>query len=421
MSFFFSGAETALMALNRLKLKAQADAGDSKARSIKEIVANPDKLLGVILLGNNIANIAAATLVTYFVTRFAPHDRAEMISLVGSVVLTLTILIFCELTPKLVAATHAEDVSRRILLPVRAFLTVLSPFARLAAWCANTIVRLAGLDPSASPFAHALSEEEIRAIIASSSAESIARDRKELLRNVFEISDTRVREVMIPRIEVTAVEISDPVPEILATIRKTNYSRIPVYRESFDNLLGILNVKDLLQHLQRAGEINLQAYVRPAHFVPDTAKLEVVLRQFQSMRLHMAIVVDEFGGVEGIVTLEDLLEEIVGEIRDEHDTEMESIRSLGPDLYSVAGNIPVKDFNRFFATKIPESQDYTTVVGFLQARTGRLLQEGENVRFQNLTFSIEKAEGFKIVSIRVRVPAGKTEEKATPSVQAITE
>jgi len=133
MSFFFSGAETALMALNRLKLKAQADGGDPKAQAIKAIVANPDKLLGVILLGNTIANIAAATLVTYFITRFVPQDRTELVSLISSVVLTLTILIFCELTPKLVAATHAEEVSRRILQPIRLFLIALSPFARLAA------------------------------------------------------------------------------------------------------------------------------------------------------------------------------------------------------------------------------------------------------------------------------------------------
>jgi magnesium and cobalt transporter len=145
--------------------------------------------------------------------------------------------------------------------------------------------------------------------------------------------------------------------------------------------------------------------LRPVHFVPDRARLEVVLQQLQSMHLHMAVVVDEFGGVAGIVTLEDLLEEIVGEIRDEHDTEIESIRSLGGDLYSVAGNLPVKDFNRFFDAQIPESHEYTTLVGFLQSRTGRLLHEGETVRYQDLSFSIEKAEGFKIASLRVRVPA----------------
>lgn len=391
------------MALDRLKLRSRAEAGDSKADYIKKIVSNPDRFLGVILLGNNIANIAAATLVTYFVTVYIPRDRVEMISLLSSVVLTLVVLIFCELTPKIIAAGHADEVSERILFLLRFFLRILGPFARLAAWCANRLVRLFGLVPHVSPFAHALSEEEIRAIIEGSTSGAIGKDKKEMLHNVFEIGATQVREIMIPRNEVTSVEVGDSIEHILSVIQKTSYSRIPVYRENFDNVLGLLNVKDLLQHLNQPGKINLETLLRPAYFVPDTARLDAVLRQLQSMHLHMAIIVDEFGGVEGIVTLEDLLEEIVGEIRDEHDTEFESIRSLGPDLYSVAGNLAIKDFNRFFPIKLPDSREYTTVVGFLQACTGRLLGEGESVRYQDLTFTIERLEGFKALSIRIRV------------------
>jgi putative hemolysin len=231
-----------------------------------------------------------------------------------------------------------------------------------------------------------------------------------MLANVFEIGATQVRGVMIPRIEVTAVEINEPVSHILSVVRRTNYSRIPVYRENFENIVGILNVKDLLQHLQNPGAIDLQVLLRPVHFVPDTARLDVVLRQLQSMHLHMAVVVDEFGGVEGIVTLEDLLEEIVGEIRDEHDTEIESVCELGPNLYSIAGNLPVKDFNRLFSAKIPESRGYATVVGFLESLSGRLLQEGDTVHHMDLTFYIEKAKGFQIQSIRLRVPPTPVEE-----------
>lgn len=418
LSFFFSGSETALMALDRLKLKYQAETGDEKAQQLKQITSNPHRLLGVILLGNTVANIAAASLVTYFITSYVPSDRVEMVSLVGSTVLTLLILIFSELTPKIIAATHSEKVSRHILYPLRFSIWVLSPFARLAIGCANRMVRLLGLAAGASPFAHSLSEEEIRAIIVGSTARGMGDEKKEMLHNIFQIGDTRVREIMIPRTEVTAVEIHDSLSEILEVVRKTDYSRIPVYRDSFDNILGILYVKDLLHHLRRPGEINLQALLRPVHFVPDSAPLESVLRQLQSMRLHMAVVVDEFGGVEGIVTLEDLLEEIVGEIRDEHDTEVESIIALGPEHYSVAGNLPVKDFNRFFESKIPESRDYGTVAGFLVALTGRLLKEGEDVRYQNITFSIEKREGFKIVSIKVRIPAGRTAEKPAPIAQS---
>jgi putative hemolysin len=226
-----------------------------------------------------------------------------------------------------------------------------------------------------------------------------------MLHNIFEIGATQVREIMIPRIEVTAVEIDDDITKILSVVNKTHYSRIPVYRQNFDNPVGILYVKDLLQYVQKAEAINLQVLLRPVHFIPDSARLDIVLRQLQSMHLHMAVVVDEFGGVEGIVTLEDMLEEIVGEIRDEHDTEIESIREIGPNLYSIAGNLPVRDFNRFFDEKIPEAPEYTTIAGFLEALTGRLLLEGESVRYQNFILTIEKAEGFRIVSVRVRSSA----------------
>jgi putative hemolysin len=403
LSLFFSGAETAYTAVNRLRLKYLTESGDKKAEIIKRIVSNPDRLLGVLLLGNTISNIAAASLVTYLVAEYFPA-RAEQISVVATILLTIVVLIFCELTPKIISAAHAEAVSRKILLPIRFVLWILGPFARLASWLANRLVRLTRLAPSSSPFVHALSEDEIRAIIAGSSADGLADEKREMLHNIFEITATEVRAIMIPRVDVTTINIDDPMADTLAKIRQTHYSRFPVYRGSFDNILGILNVKDLLPYLQRPSEINLEVLLRPAPYLPDTARIDAALRQLQSMHQHMAIVVDEFGGVDGIVTMEDLIEEIVGEIRDEHDTETESVHPLGPDLYSIAGSLPVKDFNRFFEHKIPESKEYATVVGFLQTRTGRLLQEGEMVRYQELTFSIEKVDGFRTVSIRVRVP-----------------
>jgi putative hemolysin len=399
---FFSAAETAFMAIGRLRLKYQAESGDKKAEAIKNILSNPDRLLGVILFGVTVAEIAAAGIVTYIITSQTASEHVELVTLAGSIIFSFVILIFCELTPKIIAAAHADEMSRLLLLPIKVTIRLLFPLARSASWIANRIVRLIGLDSRVSPFTHGLSEEEIRAMIAGSSEASMPSDKKEMLHNIFEIGATQVREVMIPRGEVTAIEIKDNVHKVLDIVTKTNYSRIPIYRGNFDNPVGILNVKDLLQYVQKAEDIKLKALLRPAQFVPSSAPLDYVLRQMQSMHLHMAIVVDEFGGVEGIVTLEDLLEEIVGEIRDEHDTEIEDIRELGPNLYSVAGKLPVKDFNRFFEEKIPEAPEYTTLAGYIEALTGRLLLEGETVQYQSLTFTIEKIDRFKIVSIRVR-------------------
>jgi putative hemolysin len=408
LSAFFSASETAFMAVNRLRLKHRADSGDRKAAMVKKIVDNPDRLLGIILLGNTIANIAAASLLTYATATFAPREYAKTVSLLASAALTLFILIFCELTPKIFAATHPELATDKLLRPVTASISALSPLARLAGALASILLRLFGVSSTASPFAHALSEEEVRGLIAASTASNLAEDKRTMLRRVFEMGATQVREVMIPRTEVTAIDIATPFADILSVVTKTSYSRIPVYRESFDNILGILNAKDLLQHLNKPGEISLRVLLRPVHFVPDTARLDPVLRQMQRMHVHLAVVVDEFGGVEGIVTLEDLLEEIVGEIRDEHDVEPESIRELGPGLFSVAGNLPVKEFNRAFQAKVPESREYTTIAGFLQALTGRLLHQGENVRYQELNFTIERVEGFKVISVRIGGLALKT-------------
>jgi putative hemolysin len=413
LSVFFAAAETAFMAVNRLRLKYQAEAGDKKAEAIKEILSNPDRLLGVILFGVTVTEIAAAGIVTYVIAAHTTKAHSEIASLAGSILFSIIILIFCELTPKIIAAAHPEQVARVLLAPIRITIKILFPLASLAAWIANRIVRVAGLDSRVSPFAHGPSEEEIRAMIANSSEANMPIEKKEMLHNIFEIGATQIREVMIPRVEVTAIEIDDDVAKILEVVNKTNYSRIPVYRRNFDNPVGILNVKDLLQYVRKSEDINLPALVRPAQFVPDSARLDFVLRQMQSMHLHMAIVIDEFGGIEGIVTLEDLLEEIVGEIRDEHDTEMEDIRELGPNLFSVAGKLPVKDFNRFFEEKIPEAPEYSTLAGFLEALTGRLLLEGETVQYQSLTFTMEKIEGFRIVSTRVRAsnPGSKQDGK----------
>jgi len=406
LSTFFSAAETAFIAVNRLKLKYQAESGDRQAEAIHRIVSNPDRLLGVILLGVTVAEISAAGLATSIVTSYFSDRYVEIAGLVGSLVFAFIILIFCELTPKIVAATHPEKISRRLLPPVRFFIAVLNPFARMAAWMANGIVRLFGLNPTGSPYAQSLSEEELKAMIASSSEASVPDEKKMMLHNIFEIGSTQIREVMIPRGEVTAVDIGEEPAKILDIVIQTHYSRIPVYRGNFDNPIGILNVKDLLPYVRKSNlEVSIRTLLRPVHFVPDSARIDAVLRRLQSMHLHMAIVVDEYGGVEGIVTLEDLLEEIVGEIRDEHDTETEAVRQLGPHLYSVAGNIPVRDFNRYFDEKIPEAPRYATLAGFLESLTGRLLVEGETVRYEKLVLTIEKAEGFRIVTVRVRTSA----------------
>ena len=403
LSAFFSAAETAYISVNRQRLKYQEESGDRKAGIIHRIVSNPDRLLGVLLFGVNVAEIAAAGLVTSLVISNSAPERQELATIVGSIGFSFVVLIICELTPKIIAAAHPEKLSRKLLPAVRFFIFVFSPFAHFSTWLSNCLVRLMGLDNIASPFQLGASEEEIRAMISDAVEASVPSQKKHMLHNIFEIDTTQIREVMIPRGEVTAIDINDDLANILEFVGKIKYSRVPVYRRDFDNLLGVLHVKDLLQYIRNNdAEINIRALLRPVHFVPDSARLDVVLRRFQGMHLHMAVVVNEFGGVAGIVTLEDLLEQIVGEIRDEYDVEVESVRKIGPDAYSIEGNLPVRDFNRSFSDKIPEAPEYATVAGFLESLTGKLLREGETVHYDNLVFAIEKTEGFRIDAICVR-------------------
>jgi putative hemolysin len=403
LSAFFSAAETAYIAVNRQRLKYQEEAGDRKAGAIYRIVANPDKLLGVILFGVTVSEITAAGLVASVVTAYSAPKYGKIAGFAGSIGFSFVVLILCELTPKIIAATHPDNLSRKLLAPVRFFIVIFSPFAWFVTWLANRLVRLVGLDAVVSPFPHGASQEEIKAMIDGAGEASVPSIKKNIIHNVFEIDTTRIREVMIPRGEVAAVDIGSDLSIILDDVSKMNYSRVPVYGGNFDNMLGVLHVKDLLQYLPRKDDtINIHALLRPIHFVPDSARLDIVLRQLQAMRLHMAIVVDEFGGVAGIVTLEDILEEIVGEIRDEHDAEAEPVNKIGPDIYSITGNLPIRDFNRAFSDKIPEAPEYATIAGFLESLTGRLLRERETVHYENLIFTIEKTQGFRIDAICVR-------------------
>jgi putative hemolysin len=403
ISAFFSAAETAYITVNRQRLKYQEEAGDRKAGVIHRIVSNPDRLLGVFLFGVNVAEIAAAGIVTSLVISYCAPEYSEIAALAGSIGFSFVILIICELTPKIIASAHPEKLSRVLLPLVRFFIFVFSPFARFSTWLANCLARFMGLDAAASPFQYSISQEEIKAMIADAGEASVPSQKKHMLHNILEIDTTQIREVMIPRGEVTAIDINDDLADILDLVSKIHYSRVPVYRKNFDNLLGILHVKDLLQYIRKEdADIGILAMLRPIHFVPDSARVDVVLRRFQSMHLHLAVVVDEFGGVSGIVTLEDLLEEIVGEIHDEYDVEAESVRKIGPGAYSIEGNLPIRDFNRSFSDKIPEAPEYATIAGFLESLTGRLLREGEIIHYENLVFTVEKTDGFRIDAICVR-------------------
>lgn len=419
LSALFSLSETSLMAANRFKLKYLEERGDRRAARAAELLRQPDKLLGTILIGDNLIDVAVGALAAFFITSVIGSAQAGLYSFLASGLLAIILIIFGKLLPKTIAASKPEPFALAVVFPLRLFILLLKPVVWIATLVSNAIARLFGFSAEAGRFVPMMSEEELRSLITSHGLSVVGAERQQMLHGVFEISDTVIKEVMVPRVEVVAVDVNASPGEIIRTLYTSGYSRIPVYRDKLDNILGVLYSKDVLPYLSHENgieefKVDLPNILHPAHFVPDTARIDRVLRELQRLHIHMAIVVDEFGGVEGIVTLEDILEEIVGEIHDEYDTELEQVKRIAADTYLVKGGLAVREFNKALSLQIPEDNDYATVAGFLIALTGRLLREGDTVKYENLLFEVQKVQGLRIDSIKVQIKGPAFPENRPP-------
>ncbi|MBW7887998.1 MAG: HlyC/CorC family transporter [Bacteroidetes bacterium] len=258
-----------------------------------------------------------------------------------------------------------------------------------------------------------ISEEAVKQILEEGERSgAIEKTEHELIKSIFEFTDTTVKEVMIPRTDVFAVDISTPREKLINTLIEQGYTRVPVYKDSIDNILGIVYTKDLIGMIQHKEIIAFQDIIRPAHMVPESKKISVLLRELQKRRQHMAVVIDEFGGTEGIVTMEDIIEEIVGEIRDEYDEEQAEIETAGDGSVLVNGNISIDDFNNRFGTAVPEHHDYDTLSGFLHTLSENLPAVHQEIRYQNISFVIAKKNDRRIKQVKVKIlEEQKKEEK----------
>jgi len=401
LSAFFSLAETAVLSSNRYKLKHLAAQGNRRAQQLVTWLETPEKLLATILLGNNFANIGAATVSSSIVARLVIQPDLDIALAIETVVLTMVILLFCELGPKAVAVRHPEKISLRIVIPVEICVKLFYPITRWG-------VRFAGLffrsvkSESETLATTAATDMELRALISGNRQEGA-----KMLERVLEFSERQVKDVMVPRMEVTTLEIGTPFAEILTIVESTRYSRFPVYQGVLDNVIGILHGKDLMPYLHYPRTFRMSQLLRKPVFIPDTAKLNNSVRMLQNAQTHLGIVVDEHGGMEGIVTLEDLIEQIVGEIQDEHDVEVDSIVPHADGTVLVDGSISVREFNERLGLNLPETGQYVTLAGFLLARSGRLLKENEEIEFEGNIFRVEQMMGRRIMRVRLikAVPA----------------
>jgi putative hemolysin len=406
LSAFFSLSETAIFASNKYKIRHLASQGNKPAQRLIEWLDTPDKLLATLLLGNNFASIGAATVSAAIVSRIVVSPQALNIALaMETVVLTIVILLFCELGPKALATRYPERISLRVVLPIEVFMKLFYPVTKYGLKVTGLLFR--SVQQTTEMMAAETSEAELRALLNSNKGY----EHSQMLERVLEFSQRQVKDVMVPRIEVTAIDINTPFDEILLIVESTRYSRFPIYQGVLDNVVGILHGKDLMPYLHYPKTFRLSQLLRKPVFIPDTARLNNAVRLLQNAQTHLGIVVDEHGGVEGIVTLEDLIEQIVGEIQDEHDVEVDSV---GPHIDGTIGidaSISVRELNERLSLNIPETGQYVTLAGFLLAKAGHLMKEGEEIEFDDCVFRVEQMIGRRIMRVRltraVREPAQK--------------
>jgi magnesium and cobalt exporter, CNNM family len=407
-SAFFSASETALLSLNPYTLDLQEQKGSRRARLIKRMLARIDQLLATILIGNTLVNIAAASVATLFFLSIMPEDRNKA-ALLATLATTLFILIFGEINPKTFAAYHPLKSSRLLIHPIRMFVILFYPFVKALTF----IPRLLFNPPKdeRGRKSTALNEEEIK-LLLTKGIKGMSSLRRRMIGGVLDIGERPVKEIMVPRPEVRAIEIGAPFSLIMETVLTTEYSRLPVYRGRMDNIEGLIHTKDIIPYLIDKKEFNINSVLRPPVFVPESASIEKVLVQMQDNALHLAFVVDEFGTLEGIVTLEDIIEEIVGEVRDEYDEKAEEwLKSMGKSAYLVKGNASIKELCQRLPLCLPQTGEFTTLAGFLLFRFGRIPHEKDALEFEGNTFIVEKMNKRHISLVRITLPPADLEKR----------
>src|SRR6266496_6271716 len=391
-----SAAETAFTSISRIKLRNLVEEGDVKAAEIENLLTNPNVFLSTILVINSVAVIVASSMATVLALRFS-ETLGELIS---TVLISLVVLIFCEITPKTAAVQNPIRWARVLVRPVRNAAWLLRPIVWSLSAVTNFFVRLIGGQiKHRGPF---VTEEELRLLVSVGEEEGVLEEEEtEMIHSIFEFADTTVREVMIPRIDMVTLESDATVDEAVDLALQGGFSRIPVYEETIDNIIGVLYTKDMLKQLREDhNSLPIRELVRPAYFVPETKKLDDLLREIRQKRTHMAIVVDEYGSVAGLVTIEDLVEEIVGDIQDEYDREENLYEQVTSDEYVFNAKINIDEFNELMNTDL-ESEDYDTLGGFLLAQLDKIPVAGDTITYKNLTFTVLTTRGLRITKVRV--------------------
>lgn len=404
LSAFFSASETSYNSLNKARIKALAQDGSKRALLALKLSENYDNLLSTVLIGNNIVNIAATSIATVLFVRLSPKNGA----LASTIVMTVVVLMFGEITPKSLAKESAEKFAMTVA-PVLNFLNkIFTPLNWLALKLKNFASGMIKVDNQAQ-----ITEDEILNIVdEAEQVGGIDENESELLRNVLEFNDLEAGDILTPRTELTAVDKNTSIDEIAQVFKDSGYSRLPVYDDTIDTIIGVINEKDFHNFVVGTNR-GIESIIKKPDFIPPSVKISELLRTTQRGKTHLAVVVDEFGGTMGIVTLEDILEELVGEIWDEHDEIEAGIRQIGDNRYIIPLNIDLDDFVEKFEIEEDEDTDATTINGWIMEQMDKIPELGDKFDYDNLTITITKVDGPKADEIEVCVnyPKEKTEDE----------
>lgn len=378
LSAFFSASETALTAFNRSKLKEISDESKTKGEMLKFWLKKPNELLTALLIGNNIVNILGSSIATMVAINFLGNNSKAIG--IATATMTIILLIFGEITPKVIAKAYSTKISGAVIEFVFFLSKILLPISILLMSISKVIVKIFGTD--LNNIGLIITEEEIKSVVSVGEEEGvIEEEEKKMIHSIFEFTDTTVKEIMIPRTTVYAVEASKTLNEVWEEMIGNGYSRIPVYEEKIDNIIGVLYLKDIFNVIrERQLDKAVKYLIREAYFVPETKPLFEMLEEFKKNQIHMAIVLDEYGGTSGIITIEDLIEEIVGDINDEFDGEHdEEIRKVADNKYIIDAMLSIDRINEEIGLNIPVSEDYDSLGGYIYTALGRVPLEKDIV------------------------------------------
>ena len=401
LSALFSSSETALTTVNRIRIRTLAGQGDKRAMTLLAVLQNPEKMLSVILIGNNVVNLYASSLAT---TVTLSLFGSKLVG-VATGILTLAVLVFGEVAPKTMASRNAEHLALRAAGSVKMLMWLFTPLVFVVNNLARLVMKLFGADRPGKR--ELMTAEELRTIVQVGHEDGVIENsERKMIDNVFDFGDRSARDIMIPRIDMTCIDVEAGYDELMEVVREEKYTRIPVYKDSADTIVGILNIKDLLFREQDK-PFRIAELMRKPLFTYEQKKTSELMVEMRKNYTNLAIVLDEYGVTAGMVTMEDILEEIVGEIRDEYDRDEEkSIRRIAPNTYLIEGNVKIDDVNEVLQLHLA-SEDYESIGGYVLEQLEHFPKEGECVTKGGISFTVTRMEQTRIAEVKLSLAPEK--------------